>query len=72
MSWAAIFAQCVMCYRSAAAQSAARARVFNLGIIILLIPPGLILAGILFIAIRKDGRSPFSVPKPNTAPKAQE
>jgi hypothetical protein len=54
MSWSAILAQCVMCYRSAAAQGAARARVFNLGIVILLIPPALILAAILYIAVRKD------------------
>lgn len=54
MSWAAILAQCVMCYRSAAAQGAARAHIFNLGILILLIPPALILAVILFIAVRKD------------------
>ena len=54
MSWTAILAQCVMCYRSAAAQGAARAHVFNLGIVILLIPPTLILAAILYIAIRKD------------------
>ncbi len=33
------FAQCVMCFRTAAAQNAERARVMNLGIIIMLIPP---------------------------------
>jgi hypothetical protein len=62
MSWTAFLAQCVMCYRSAAAQGAARARVFDLGIVILLIPPALILAGILFIAARKDTRTPPSGP----------
>ena len=60
MSWTAILAQCVMCYRSAAAQGVARARVFNLGILVLLIPPALIVAGILLIAARKDTRTPPS------------
>ncbi len=60
MSWTAILAQCVMCYRSAAAQGAARARVFDLGIVILLIPPALILAGVLYIAGRKDTSEPPS------------
>lgn len=76
MSWAAILAQCVMCYRSAAAQSAARARVFDLGILILLIPPALILAGILLIAARKDRRTPSVVALPlsqsRIPPKARE
>ena len=39
------FAQCVMCFRTAAAQQAERAKVLNLGILIMLIPPVLILAG---------------------------
>jgi hypothetical protein len=43
-------AQCVMCYRTAAAQSAERARVFNSGILILLIPPILVIGGILLLA----------------------
>ena len=38
-------AQCVMCYRTAHAQNAARSRVMNLGILILGAPPFLILAG---------------------------
>ena len=62
MSWTAILAQCVMCYRSAAAQGAARAHVFNVGILILLIPPALILAAILYIAIRKDAPVRTSTP----------
>ena len=50
-------AQCVMCYRTAAAQSVERARVFNAGILILLIPPILVIAGILGLAwLRGRGR----------------
>jgi hypothetical protein len=43
-------AQCVMCFRTAAAQQAERARILNLGIIILLIPPVLILSGFCWLA----------------------
>ena len=45
-----LIAQCVMCFRTAAAQQAERARVLNTGIVILLIPPLLVLAGILLRA----------------------
>jgi hypothetical protein len=48
-------AQCVMCYRTAAAQQAERSRVLNSGILILLIPPILMLAGILLLAFRRSG-----------------
>jgi len=44
------FAQCVMCYRTAAAQQAARSQVLNSGILILLVPPTLVIGGILFLA----------------------
>jgi hypothetical protein len=54
MSWHLLVAQCVMCYRTAAAQQTARSHVFNTGIIILLVPPILVLAGILFLAFRKS------------------
>jgi hypothetical protein len=54
MNWTAVFAQCVMCYRTAAAQQAARSRVLNHGILILLIPPLFVLGGILFMAWRKN------------------
>ena len=54
MSWSMLAAQCVMCYRTAAAQQAERSRVLNHGIIILLIPPVLILAGLLLLAYRKN------------------
>ena len=47
------FPQCVMCFRTAAAQEAARARVMNLGIIIMLIPPILILAGFLVLSYKR-------------------
>jgi hypothetical protein len=43
-----------MCYRTAAAQQAERSRVLNSGIVILLIPPILVLAGILVLAFRRD------------------
>ena len=54
MSWHFVVAQCVMCYRTAAAQQWARSRVLDSGIIILLVPPILVLAGILFLAFRKS------------------
>jgi hypothetical protein len=47
------FAQCVMCFRTAAAQEAARAQVLNIGIIIMLIPPIVILAGFVLLAYRR-------------------
>jgi heme/copper-type cytochrome/quinol oxidase subunit 2 len=43
------FGQCVMCFRTAAAQQAERARVMNLGIIIMLIPPVVILGGFMLL-----------------------
>jgi hypothetical protein len=51
--WHTQLAQCVMCYRTAAAQQAERSRVLNSGILILLIPPVLVLALILLLAFRK-------------------
>ena len=48
-------AQCVMCYRTAAAQNAARSRVMNLGIVLLGAPPFLILAGFVgFVAYKNN------------------
>jgi hypothetical protein len=47
-------AQCVMCYRSAHAQNQARARVLNLGILLLGAPPFLILAGFIAFVFSKD------------------
>lgn len=43
------YAQCVMCFRTAAAQNAARAHVMNMGILIMGIPPILILVGFLVL-----------------------
>ena len=57
MSWHGIageVAQCVMCYRTAAAQQAERSRVVNSGIVILLVPPILVLGLILVMAFRKN------------------
>ena len=59
------FAQCVMCFRTAAAQSAARARVMNLGIIIMLIPPVLILAGFMFLCYKR--RNAYAYAEAETA-----
>jgi len=48
-------AQCVMCYRTAKAQNNARARVLDLGIVVLGAPPFLILAGfVAFVLSRND------------------
>ena len=46
--------QCVMCFRTAAAQQMERARILNFGILIMLIPPVLILAGFLLLAWRRN------------------
>ena len=46
--------QCVMCFRTAAAQNAARARLLNLGIVLLGAPPFCILAAFLYLAWRRN------------------
>jgi hypothetical protein len=46
------FAQCVMCFRNAAAQQLERSRVLNHGILVLFIPPLVILFGLLWMARR--------------------
>jgi hypothetical protein len=48
------FPQCVMCFRTAAAQQAERARVMNLGIIIMLIPPLVILGGFMLLCYKRS------------------
>jgi hypothetical protein len=53
--------QCVMCFRTAAAQNAARARLLNMGIVLLGLPPFLILAGFLLLAWRRSRQ--FAVPE---------
>jgi hypothetical protein len=55
MNWHFLAAQCVMCYRTAAAQQGARSQVLNSGILILLIPPIVVVAGILLLAFWKSG-----------------
>ena len=47
-------AQCVMCYRTAAAQNMERARIMNIGILIMLIPPFVILGGFLLLCWRRN------------------
>jgi hypothetical protein len=54
MSCSSIAAQCVMCFRTAAAQQLARSHVLNKGILILLVPPFAVLALILGMAFRKN------------------
>jgi flagellar basal body-associated protein FliL len=54
MTFESLVAQCVMCYRTAAAQQSERSRVLNIGILILLIPPILVIAGLLWLAVRKN------------------
>ena len=47
-------AQCVMCFRTAAAQNMERARVMNAGIFIMMVPPFVILAGFLLLCWRRN------------------
>ena len=47
-------AQCVMCFRTAAAQNIERAKVMNVGIFIMMVPPILILAGFLLLCWRRS------------------
>ena len=46
--------QCVMCYRTAHSQQAARSRVLNAGILLLGAPPFIILAGFVAFVFRHD------------------
>lgn len=48
------WAQCVMCYRTAAAQNSARAQLLNTGIVLLGLPPFCILGGFLVLAWRRN------------------
>lgn len=48
------WAQCVMCYRTAAAQNAARAHLLNIGIVLLGLPPFCILGGFIYLAWRRN------------------
>ena len=47
------FGQCVMCFRTAAAAQSAQARALNIGILVLLIPPLVLLAGFAWLAWRR-------------------
>jgi hypothetical protein len=49
-------AQCVMCYLSAKSQNAARARVLDLGIVVLAVPPTVILAGFVAFVMSRNKR----------------
>jgi hypothetical protein len=48
------FAQCVMCFRTAAAQQSERARVLNAGIVIMLVPPLVILGGFVLLMYKRS------------------
>lgn len=65
------FAQCVMCFRTAAAQQAERAKVMNLGIVIMLIPPILILAGFMALCYKRS-KSYAVAESPEAAPADHE
>jgi hypothetical protein len=47
--------QCVMCFRTAAAQNLERARVLNAGILVLGVPPVVILGVLVWMAMRRRG-----------------
>ena len=47
-------AQCVMCFRTAAAQNLARMHVLDIGVLLLGIPPFLILAGYCVLFYKKN------------------
>jgi len=51
-----VTAQCVMCYRTAKSQNAARARVLDLGIVVLGAPPFVILAGFVAFVLSRNNR----------------
>ena len=59
-------AQCVMCFRNAAAQQLERARVLNEGIIVLLIPPLAIICLLLWMARRRTTDSQSAPPDPQS------
>ena len=46
--------QCVMCFRTAQSQQAARAKVLNMGILALGIPPFAILTGFVVFVFKRD------------------
>ena len=64
------WAQCVMCYRTAAAQNAARAHLLNMGIVLLGLPPFCILGGFIFLAWRRNQAfaATHAQPEPTSRP----
>jgi hypothetical protein len=48
------FAQCVMCFRTAAAQNIARQQVMNSGIFVMMLPPFVIFGGFLLLCWRRS------------------
>ncbi len=59
---AAAAAQCAMCYQNAASQDSRALAALNSGILLLLVPPVAIMAGIFFRAFRH--RNPASTETP--------
>jgi hypothetical protein len=55
--------QCVMCFRTAAAQQGARAHVLDIGILLLGVPPFLILAGYCFLFYKKNAVTEETLPR---------
>ena len=49
-----LIAQCVMCFRTAAAQQAGRSHVLNLGILILLLVPLLVLCALIVLVRKRE------------------
>lgn len=49
-----LFAQCVMCFRTAAAQQGARSQVMNRGILVMMVPPLCIMALLVYLAWKKN------------------
>lgn len=48
------YGQCVMCFRNAAAQNAARAELFNWAILVMLVPPLAVIGWIVWLAWRRN------------------
>jgi hypothetical protein len=71
-----LLAQCVMCFRTAAAQQTARAHVLDVAILLLGVPPFLILAGycVLFWKknqVTREGSGAARLPDPELPPVRQ-
>ena len=49
-----LIAQCVMCFRTAAAQQAGRSHVLNLGILILLLAPLAVLCALIVLVRKRE------------------